>query len=291
MPPIVRQDENKKMQHILITGGNAGIGKATATALAKKGNTIILACRNEQKAQEAIADIKSASQNEGIYYVPCDLASFESIKNCTTAYRQQFGRIDILINNAGLITDKLQFTEDGFELQIGVNHLGHFLLTNNLIDLLEKATEPRIINVSSGAHNGAKMNFNTFKGELGAEKYKGMAAYGQSKLANILFTKELARRYPAICSHSLHPGVVSTDIAKKNENKKVWGFIWKVFSPFMLNTAKGAKTSIYLATSPEVLKVNGLYFDKQKEKEPSSLAKDATLAKQLWTISETLIST
>ena len=278
------------MQHILITGGNAGIGKATATALAKKGNTIILACRNEQKAQEAIADIKSASQNEGIYYIPCDLASFGSIRNCTATYRQQFGRLDILINNAGLITDKLHFTEDGFELQIGVNHLGHFLLTNNLIDLLEKAPEPRIVNVSSAAHYRGKINFNTFKGELGAEKYKGMVAYGQSKLANILFTKELARRYPTICSHSLHPGVVSTEIAKKNENKKIWGFIWRIASPFMLSTTGGAKTSIHLATSPDVLKINGKYFDKQKEKEPSALAKDAKLAQELWITSETLTS-
>ena len=278
------------MQHILITGGNTGIGKSTAIALAKKGNTIILACRNAQKAQEAIADIKSASQNEGIYYVSCDLASFESIKKCATAYRQQFGRLDILINNAGLVTDKLQFTKEGFELQIGVNHLGHFLLTNNLIDLLEKAPEPRIINVSSTAHYRGKINFGTFKGELGPEKYKGMVAYGQSKLANILFTKELARRYPAICSHSLHPGVVSTEIAKKNDNKKIWGFIWRVASPFMLSTANGAKTSIHLATSPDVLKINGKYFDKQIEKEPSALAKDASLAQELWTVSDTLTS-
>ncbi len=276
------------MQHILITGGNAGIGKATAIALAKKGHTIIIACRNKQKAEEAITDIKLAAQSDTIYYLPCDLASFESIRNCAAAYRQQFGQLDILINNAGLITDKLQFTKEGFELQIGVNHLGHFLLTKQLIDLLEKASEPRIINVSSAAHNRAKINFDTFKGELGAEKYKGMVAYGQSKLANILFTKELAKKYPAICSHCLHPGVVSTEIAKKNENKKIWGFIWRVFSPFMLNTSNGAKTSIYLATSPDVLTINGKYFDKQKEKEPSAVAKNARLAQELWTISEEL---
>lgn len=277
------------MQHILITGGNAGIGKATATALAKKGHTIILACRNEQKAKETIASIKSATQNETIFYLPCDLASFDSVRNCAAAYRKQFGQLDILINNAGLITDKLQFTKEGFELQIGVNHLGHFLLTTNLIDILEDAPEPRIINLSSAAHYRAKVNFNTFKGELGAEKYNGMAAYGQSKLTNILFTKELARRYPSICSHCLHPGVVSTEIAKKNENKKLWGFLWRVFSPFMLNTTKGAKTSIYLATSPDVLTINGKYFDKQKEKEPSALAKDTALAQELWKRSEALI--
>jgi len=133
-----------------------------------------------------------------------------------------------LINNAGLITDKLQFTKEGFELQIGVNHLGHFILTTALIDLLEKSKEPRVVNVSSKAHYRGKINFDTFKGEVGAERYSGMAAYGQSKLANILFTKELVRRYPKICSHSLHPGVVGTEIAGKNDNKTSWRFLWKI---------------------------------------------------------------
>ena len=189
-----------------------------------------------------------------------------------------------------MITDKLQFTKEGFEMQIGVNHLGHFLLTKLLIDLLEQAPTPRIVNVSSTAHYNGKINFNTFRGEIGAEKYKGMLAYGQSKLANVLFTKELARRHPQICSHCLHPGVVSTEIAGKSGNKKWWGIAWTIMSPFMLNSTKGAKTSIYLATSPEVLKINGKYFDKQKEKEPSALAKDAALAKQLWEVSEELTS-
>ena len=277
------------MQHILITGGNAGIGKATAIALAKKGAKIIIACRNEAKAQQAVAAIKKAARNEEIYSLTCDLASFDSVKNCAQNYRQQFGQLDILINNAGLITDKLQFTKEGFELQIGVNHLGHFLLTNSLIDLLEQSTAPRIINVSSKAHYRAKVKFNTFRGELGAEKYSGMAAYGQSKLANILFTKELAKRYPKICSHSLHPGVVGTEIAGKNNNKKLWSILWSVFSPFMLNTSKGAKTSVYLATSPEVLAINGKYFDKQKEVKPSEVAENAELAKELWDKSEELV--
>ena len=276
------------MQHILITGGNAGIGKETALALAKKGNTLILACRNTTKAKNAVEEIKATTKNEAIHYIPCDLASFESIKNCAAAYREQFGQLDILINNAGLITDKLQFTKEGFELQIGVNHLGHFLLTQLLLDLLETATKPRIINLSSAAHYNGKIHFQTFKGEIGADKYKGMLAYAQSKLANVLFTKELARRYPTICSHCLHPGVVSTQIAQKNDNKKLWGILWKLMSPFMLNSAKGAKTSIYLATSPEVLTTNGKYFDKQKEKDPSPLAKDAALARQLWEVSEQL---
>lgn len=278
------------MPHTLITGGNAGIGKATAIALSKKGHTIIIACRNESKARQAVAEIKAATNKTAIHYIICDLASFESIKKCATSYRQQFGQLDILINNAGLITDQLRFTKEGLEMQMGVNHFGHFLLTQQLLDLLEKAPKARIINVSSGAHYNTKINFNTFKGEIGAERYNGFAAYGQSKLANILFTKELARRYPSICSHSLHPGVVGTDIANKNGNTKWWTTLWKIFSPMMPSATKGARTSVHLATSAEVLQINGKYFEKQKEKEPSALAKNAALAQQLWEVSEEIIA-
>lgn len=279
------------MQYILITGGNTGIGKATALALAnKEENKIIIACRNEAKAKRAVEEIKAKTKNQEIHSLTCDLASFESIKFCAAAYRDQFGQLDILINNAGLVTDKLKFTKEGFEMQFGVNHLGHFLLTKNLIDLLEKAPTPRIVNVSSVAHYRGKLRFDSFKGELGAEKYKGMVAYGQSKLANILFTKELAKRYPRICSHCLHPGVVGTEIGGKKDNKAWWSYIWKLMSPLLLSVEKGAKTSIYLATSPGVLKVNGKYYEKQKEKEPSALANDSELAKKLWEVSEELVS-
>ena len=147
------------MKHFLITGGNTGIGKATATALAKDGHSIVIACRNEEKARRAVKDIKTATLNDSVHYLICDLASFDSVRNCAQTYQKQFGQLDILINNAGLITDKLQFTQDGFEMQIGVNHLGHFLLTTQLIDLLEKSSEPRVINVSSKAHYKGKIRF------------------------------------------------------------------------------------------------------------------------------------
>jgi len=204
-------------------------------------------------------------------------------------YLDEFGQLDVLINNAGLLTNHLQFTKDDFELQIGVNHLGPFLLTNLLLDTLQKSSEPRIVNVSSMAHYNAKINFDTFKGVIGKDRYKGMAAYGQSKLATVLFTKELAKRYPTICSHCLHPGVVSTDIAGKHTTG-LWGIMWKLFSPFMIGPTKAAQTSVYLASSPEVLKTNGLYFDKSKEKEPSALANDEALAQKLWEVSARLVS-
>ncbi len=278
------------MRHILITGGNTGIGKATAISLAAKGNTIILACRNEYKANEAIKEIKASSKNKEIHYLKCDLASFKSIKNCAAEYRKQFRQLDILINNAGLITDKLQFTKDDFELQFGVNHLGHFLLTNQLIDLLNEAPEARIINVSSGAHYQGKIDFSSFKGEQGPSKYDGKFAYRQSKLANILFTKELVKRHPNIWSFSLHPGIVKTEIAIKNGNKRLWRVLWKMLTPLKVDTARGAKTTVHLSTSNEVLSSNGKYFEKEKETVPCRLANDIELAKKLWEVSVELTS-
>ncbi|MEM9886249.1 MAG: SDR family oxidoreductase [Bacteroidota bacterium] len=278
------------MKYTLVTGGNAGIGKATATALVQKGHNVIIACRSEEKAQQAVADIKTTTNKDAIDYLICDLSSFASIRECVAAYRQQVGQLDVLINNAGLITDQLQFTEDGLEMQIGVNHFGHFLLTQQLMDVLQQAPEARIINISSAAHYNGKINFDSFKGEIGADKYSGFVAYAQSKLANVLFTKELAKRYPSVCSHSLHPGVVGTALANKHGNTKWWTKIWKFLKPLMLSTASGAKTSVYLATSPAVLETNGKYFDKQKEKKAAPLANDAALAQRFWEVSEALTS-
>jgi len=277
------------MKHIIITGGNAGIGKATAIALAKNDVKIVIASRDLMKAKKAVKEIKSITNSNEIFCLQCDLANLSSVRNFVQTYKNQFGKLDILINNAGLVTDKLQFTQDGFELQIGVNHLGPFLLTTQLINLLEKSSEPRIINLSSKAHFNGSIRLDTFKGEIGSKKYKGMAAYSQSKLANVLFTKELARRYPSICSHCLHPGVVNTDIAAKNDNKTLWKVAWKLISPFMMTPRKGAKTSVYLATSSEALKTNGKYFDEQKEKQPATIADDELLAKNLWEYSEKLV--
>ncbi len=278
------------MQHILITGGNAGIGKETAVALARKGAKVIIACRDLEKAKQAVSEIKSITKSQEVRALHCDLANLDSVRTAIQNYKERFGRLDILINNAGLITDKLQFTKDGFEMQIGVNHLGHFLLTTELMDILHRSEEPRIINVSSHAHYKGKINFDSFRGEQGPKSYSAMQAYRQSKLANVLFTKELARRYSFCYSHSLHPGVVSTAIAEKNDNGILWRGMWKVFKPLFLSPTNGAKTTVYLASSPEALKTNGKYFCKQKEKAPAKLAEDEALAKKLWDVSTQLVS-
>jgi NAD(P)-dependent dehydrogenase (short-subunit alcohol dehydrogenase family) len=195
-------------------------------------------------------------------------------------------RLDVLINNAGMLTSYYQETEEGFELQFGVNHLAPFLLTNLLLPNLEAAPAARVINVSSDGHYRAKSPYPTWTPD---NKYEGFVAYCQSKLCNVLFTAELARRTEgtALTTNSLHPGVVSTGIGQKHTGSLGW--FWRFMRPFFMNSEKGAATSLYLATSPEVAQVSGQYFDDRKEKKPSSVARDAQLAQELWTRSEEMV--
>lgn len=277
-------------KNILITGGNTGIGKATAIGLAQQGHRIYIACRNITKGKQAVEDIKSVSNNDKVKLISCDLASFESIRACVKTFQKQEKRLDILVNNAGLIVNDLKHTQEGFELQFGVNHLGHFLLTTLLIDQLHAANKPRIVSVSSKAHYRCKdFDFENLKGEKSAKTgYNSIDAYAMSKLANILFTKELARRYPGITSNCLHPGVVRTQIGNKD---MAWyiSLFWTLAKPFFISTKQGAETSIYLATAPEMEGNSGGYFDKKKEMKPSRLGRDEALAEQLWEYSEAMI--
>lgn len=273
------------MKTVLITGGNSGIGKATAIGLAKKGFEVIIACRNAEKGKTAVAEIKNASKNDKISLLICDLASLKSVEKCATEFKAKYDKLDVLVNNAGLIVGDYKTTAEGFEYQFGVNHIGHFYLTNLLLSTILASAAPRVVNVSSAIHYQGKFNFETLR--TAPEKYSGMDYYAQSKLANILFTKGLAKRYPKIITNALHPGVVGTGFGAGDV---AWYFkgIWNLMKPFLINPAKGAATSIYLASSEEV-KVSGKYFDKQKEKRSSKLSDDADLAEQLWEYSEKTI--
>lgn len=277
-------------KNVLITGGNAGIGKATAIGLAKQGHRIYIACRNASKGKKVIEEIKSASGNDKIKFLSCDLASLESVRACAKSFQGQEKRLDILVNNAGLIVNDLKHTKEGFELQFGVNHMGHFLLTTLLLDQLLAANKPRIVTVSSKAHYRCKdFDFDDLKGEKSAKNgYNSLDAYGQSKLANVLFTKELARRYPNITSNCLHPGVVRTEIGNKDMSWYI-SLFWTLAKPFFISTEKGAETSIYLATAPEMEGNSGGYFDKKKELKPSRLGRDEYLAERLWAYSEAAV--
>lgn len=274
------------MKTVLITGGNNGIGKATAIGLAKKGFEVIIACRNEEKGKKAVSEIKKTSKNENIDLLICDLASLKSVEKCVADFKSKYNKLDVLVNNAGLIVGDYKTTVEGFEYQFGVNHLGHFYLTNLLLPMILEREAARIVNVSSGIHYQGKLDFNSLR--TAPEKYGSMEYYAQSKLANILFTKSLAKRYPKIITNSLHPGVVGTGFGSGDV---AWYFkgVWSLMKPFLMNPEKGAATSIYLASSDKV-QVSGKYFDKQKEKSSSKLSNDTTLAEQLWEYSEKAIA-
>lgn len=263
----------------LITGGNAGIGKSTAIGLAKKGFQVIIACRHLEKGKAAVLDIKKASNNQHISLLQCNLASFQSIENCAKNFLAQYDKLDVLINNAGIFTGECRATEEGYEMQFGVNHLGHFYLTHLLLDTIKSTPDSRIVNVSSKAHYGVELDFERFR--CGNWSYSPMEVYRRSKLCNVLFTKELAKRYPEITSHCLHPGVVGTSFANKESNWWI-SLFWSLAKPFMISADKGAENSIYVASSDKVTSTNGKYFDNKKQFKASKPARVEATAEKLW---------
>ena len=268
----------------IITGANSGIGKATAIGLAKKGIHIIMMCRSQARGQEALKEVIKQSGGK-VTLILGDLADLTSVKQFSESFKQQFSRLDILVNNAGVISKKRQETKDGFELQFGVNHLGHFLLTHLLLPLICATPNSRIINVSSMAYRFGKLDFN----DLAMEKsYSSAASYSRSKLCNVLFTKELANRLKgtSTTTNSLHPGAVATNILASN-NPVRQKFPW--IESIAKTPEKGAETSIYLAISEEVSNISGAYFSNCKMKKTTTRSNDPRLAQELWTISEQLI--
>jgi NAD(P)-dependent dehydrogenase (short-subunit alcohol dehydrogenase family) len=271
---------------VLITGGNAGIGRATARRLSEMGAEVVLACRSRARGEAAAQDIMRKTGNNKVSVIHCDLASFDSIRRAAGVFAAKYDRLDVLINNAGVFTTDLKRTREGFELQFGVNHLGHFLLTKLLLDHLKFSLQPRIVNVSSADHYRGDIDFNNLRGQKGAASYSGFKAYCQSKLANVLFTRELARRHPQIDCNCLHPGMVRTRFINK-DSKWYISLGWTLLKPFMASKENGAETSVYLATSPAIEGVSGEYFDqKQRRRNPSEKARDDKLARKLWTVSE-----
>lgn len=265
---------------ILITGGNDGIGYATAKNLAQKGATIILACRNQEKGQAASKAIQSETGNDRIDVIPLDLSDFAKIREAAETFREKYDQLDVLINNAAAFTDKFQQTAQGFEMQFGVNHLGHFLFTHLLLEPLQAAPAPRVVNVASNAHYQGDINFDTFKNKNG--QYRSLQAYAQSKLANVIFTREFARRYPDIVCNALHPGVVATQLGNK-DTKWYMALFWNLAKLGMVSPEKGARPSIYLASAPEAGEFTGQYLDdKLKKRRGHPLSLDEELAEKLW---------
>lgn len=252
-------------KNILITGGNAGIGLATAIALAKQGANIYIVSRSNDKAQQAVKQIIEQSGNNHIHYFTANLSSQKSIRQLTRQIKTQLSVVDVLINNAGGVFPEYQLSEDGLEMTIATNHFAYFLLTNLLLDLIKKSDYARIINVASDSHYSGKIDFDSF---CNKKPYRISKAYAQSKLANVLFTNRLAALLSNshITVNSLHPGVVKTNIGNKNVQ---WyaSLAWSLFSGWRgVTVEEGAQTSIYLASSPHVKGISGKYFDKCREK-------------------------
>jgi NAD(P)-dependent dehydrogenase (short-subunit alcohol dehydrogenase family) len=269
----------------LITGATSGIGKATAMGLANMGASVVMVGRDRGRGQAALAEIKEGSANASVDLMLADLSSQQEIHRLADDFKEAYPQLDVLINNAGVIRSKRVKTADGIEMTFAVNHLASFLLTNLLLDLLKASAPSRIVNVASGEQRNGIIDFNDLQGEKG---YKTAKAYSQSKLATVLFTYELARRLEGtgVAVNCLHPGVVGTNLGSGVSG--VFGFTVRALTPLMKSSEKGAETSIYLASSPEVEGLSGKYFVKKAEARSSDVSHDQRLARRLWEVSAEL---
>ena len=277
---------------IVITGGNTGIGKEAAVALAGRGAQVVITSRNEERGRAARQEIAQRSGNDSVDVMPLDLASFRSIRSFAADALDRFDHLDVLVNNAGLILHRRAETEEGFEETFGVNHLGHFLLTDLLLERLRASAPARVVVVSSDAHKGARqgLDFDDLQAE---HKYRWAKAYSKSKLANIYFARELSRRLDGtgVTVNALHPGFVRSEFGRGGDLGGIYGWgIKYLASPFAISPEKGALTSIYLASSPDVESVSGGYFFKNKPSTPSAVAQDDDAARRLWDASEKLVA-
>src|SRR5215510_5292877 len=270
----------------LVTGANSGIGKVTAKALATGGATVIMVCRNRDKGQDARDEIVRETRNENVVLMIADFSNMSQIRRLAAEVKAKFPRLHTLVNNAGAYNGKRTLTADGFETTFGVNHLGYFMLTAELLDLLKSSAPARIVNVASEAHRNAHINFDDLNLENG---YSGWKAYAQSKLANVLFTYELARRLEGtrVTTNCMHPGVVGTNIFRNVGG--VAGKVMGLATMFMRTPEKGADTIIWLASSPEVEGITGRYFIDRQERSSNPESYDAAIAARLWEVSEQMI--
>ena len=274
----------------LVTGANSGIGRETARGLAAEGWTVVVAARNRAKGEDAVADIRSTTGNQRVELLELDLADLGSVRDAAKRFTARHDRLHLLINNAGLVLGDRRTTSDGFEATFGINHLGHFLLTQLLLPTIKASAPARIINVASDAHRMSKgLDFDDLM--YAKRKYSGFAAYGDSKLANILFTRELAARLEdsGVTVHAVHPGVVRTGFAMDGDVKGPLRLIAKLAGPFLLTPAKGARTTLHVATSDEGASSTGEYWAKSRRATPRAPALDDAAARQLWTVSESLV--
>ena len=274
-------------KNILVTGATSGIGLEASVALARSGARVLMVGRDPVRTEAAVADVKARSGSADVSHLLCDFSSQAEIRRLAAAVLARHDRLHVLVNNAGAVNKKRLLTVDGIERTFAVNHLGYFLLTRLLCDLLERSAPARVVTVASIGHRQGTLDF----ADLGFERgYRIMRAYARSKLANVLFAAELARRLAGtgVTSNSLHPGAVATHIWS---GAPTWAkpVIFLLLRPSFVSAEEGARTIVQLAASPELAGVTGLYFEKGVPVAPSPLAQDEVLARRLWEVSSELV--
>ena len=270
---------------VLVTGANSGIGRAASLALAKKGATLVMVARDKERGEAARSEIIRESQNGSVDLLLADLSSLESVRQLAAEFQRKYSRLHVLINNAGLFNQRRHVTMDGYENTFATNYLAPFLLTNLQLDLLKASAPSRIINVSSVGHYSGHINFD----DLNLEKeYGGWKAYGQSKLALVFFTHELAKKLQgtSVTVNAVHPGTVATNIWSRPLGPV--GFIMALPKLFMTTPKQGAETIVYLASSPDAKDLNGEYLEKLKVKKSSDESYNEEIAQRLWDVSAKL---
>jgi NAD(P)-dependent dehydrogenase (short-subunit alcohol dehydrogenase family) len=276
---------------VVVTGATSGIGVETAVALAGAGARVVITGRDRARGEAAVEDIKRRSGSQMVALVVFDLGDLSSVRAGAGEILARCPRIDVLVNNAGIVLSDRRVTPDGLEATFAVNHLGPFLLTELLLDRIKASAPARIVNVASTAHKGARrgLDFDDLQSE---RAYRALQVYSKSKLANIQFTTELARRLAGtgVTANSLHPGTVATGYGRDGDTKGVFAFGLKVIKPFILSPERGARTSVFLASSSEVAGVTGAYFVRCKQATPTRVARSTEAAARLWEVSEKLIA-
>jgi retinol dehydrogenase-14 len=270
---------------VLITGGTSGIGKATAVAVAAMGADVVVVGRNPERGEAAVEEIRAQSHSEAVELILADLSVQSEVRRLADEFQERHDRLDVLANNAGLVQSKRTETEDSIETTLAINHLAPFLLTNLLLERLEESAPSRVITVSSEAQRWGNMDFEDIQS---TRKYRGFPVYGMTKLANIMFTYELAERLKGtgVTANCLHPGPVSTNFGRNNGGPMALFF--RLGKPFMRSPEQGADTLIWLAVSPDVEGVSGKYFSDRKELEAKEIAYDEGARRRLWEVSEDL---
>jgi NAD(P)-dependent dehydrogenase (short-subunit alcohol dehydrogenase family) len=266
----------------IITGANSGIGKAAALELAKLGFSLVMVCRNKERGEAARREIRQATGDESVDLLIADMASLQSVRQLAAEFLEKYSTLHVLINNAGVVNLRRHVTVDGYERTFAVNYLAPFLLTNLLLARLKASAPSRVVNVSSVSHYGGHIDFDDLQCR---KRYGVMKAYGRSKLALILFTRELADRIAGsgVTANSMHPGTVGTNIWVRPAGPA--GFIMRIPMLFMATPAQGAETVVHLASSPEVEKTSGEYFERKKSKKSSKVSYNPAIAKRLWDVS------